>query len=193
MIGGGPPPTNALPFPDHAFLFHTINRCRLTSPPRTYSAYSNTATDLLGIALVAANRTASKHPEHSPAEYAELLQRGIFSPLGTNGSHSLTTDANKLQVVVPSLEPEIADLDFLDAVNPAGGQFSSLPDCIKITRGLLSPASPESLVSRHSMDRWLQPVHSFDEDDWTEIGFIWETIKARDDSEDLLEACVLAF
>lgn len=84
MLSGGPPPTNALPFPDHAFLFHTIKKCRLTSPPRTYSVYSNTATDLLGITLVAANRTASKHPEHSPAEYAELTQRDIFSPLETN-------------------------------------------------------------------------------------------------------------
>ncbi|EED80978.1 predicted protein [Postia placenta Mad-698-R] len=180
MMGGGPPPTNGLPFPDHASLFRAIERYRLTSPPWSYPAYSNTATGLLGIALVAANRAASKHPGQEPAEYAELLQRDIFGPLGMNGSHFLTTDANKHQVVVPSLGPEVADQDFLDAMNPAGGQFSSLSDCIKITRGLLNPVSPESLISRRSMDRWLQPVHSFDEDDWTEIGFIWEIIKARD-------------
>ncbi len=62
-------------------------------------------------------------------------------------------------------------------MNPAGGQFSSLSDCIKVVQTLLNPVS---LLSRSSMDKWLQPVHDFEEDDWTQIGLVWEIIKARD-------------
>ena len=65
-------------------------------------------------------------------------------------------------------------------MNPAGGQFSSLSDLITVTQTLLNPNHPKSQISRYARDKWLQTVHAFEEDDWTEIGFIWEIIKARD-------------
>ncbi|EMD41338.1 hypothetical protein CERSUDRAFT_101835 [Gelatoporia subvermispora B] len=185
MRGGGPPPSNGLPFPDHASLFRAIAKHRLTSPPFSYPAYSNSATGLLGVALVAANRMASKNPSQEPDTYAALLKRDIFDPLGLNGSHFLTTDQNKNLIVVPSLGPEVADQDFLDAMNPAAGQFMSLHDSVILLQTLLDPGHPRSLLTRYSMDKWLQPVHSFEEDDWTEIGFIWEIIKARDSNDRL--------
>ncbi|PSR83958.1 hypothetical protein PHLCEN_2v5562 [Hermanssonia centrifuga] len=178
--GGGPPPTNGHPFPTHESLYDAISAHHLTSPPWSYPAYSNTGTGLLGLALVAANRMASEHPEREPHTYAALLKRDIFDPMRLNGSHFLTTDENKDIVVIPSIAPEVVDQNFLDAMNPAGGQFSSLSDCIKVVQTLLNPAHPVSLLSRSSMDKWLQPVHDFEEDDWTQIGLVWEIIKARD-------------
>ncbi|EJD43615.1 beta-lactamase/transpeptidase-like protein [Auricularia subglabra TFB-10046 SS5] len=175
---GGPPPTNGLPFPSHDALFKSIERLRLISPPNAYPAYSNTGTGLLGLVLVAANK--AKYGKNEPDTYAELMQRDIFGPLGMNGSHFLTTNENKHLVVAPSLAPEVADQDFLDAMNPAGGQFSSLSDCIKFTQVLLNAHRPDSLISQYSLDRWLKPVHVFEEDDWTEIGLIWEILKHRD-------------
>ncbi|TBU39968.1 beta-lactamase/transpeptidase-like protein [Dichomitus squalens] len=178
LFGGGPPPTNGNPFPSHQSLFDAIARHHLTSPPASYPAYSNTGTGLLGIALAAADSAAKGV---SPAiTYADLLQRDIFGPMGLNGSHFLTTDKNKHLVVVPSVGPEVADQDFLDAMNPAGGQFSSLSDLITVTQTLLNPKHPKSQISQYSRDKWLETVHAFEEDDWTEIGFIWEIIKQKD-------------
>ncbi|OCH90269.1 beta-lactamase/transpeptidase-like protein [Obba rivulosa] len=185
MQGGGPPPINGLPFPDHASLFKAIASHRLTSPPFSYPAYSNTATGLLGLALVVANRLASEDPSHEPDSYAALLKRDIFDPMGLNGSHFLTTEQNRHLVVVPSLGPEVADQDFFDAMNPAGGQFMSLHDTIVLLQTFLNPEHPKSLLTRYSMDKWMQPVHDFEEDDWTEIGFIWEIIKAKDSNNRL--------
>ena len=104
MFGGGPPPTNGHPFPSHQALFDAIATYRLVSPPGTYPAYSNTGTGLLGVALEAAARAASGEA----LSYAELLQRDIFAPMRLNGSHFLTTAANKHLVVVPSVGPEVA-------------------------------------------------------------------------------------
>lgn len=65
-------------------------------------------------------------------------------------------------------------------MNPAGGQFSSLSDLITVTQTLLNTKHPKSQISQYSRDKWLQTVHAFEEDDWTEIGFIWEIIKQKD-------------
>ena len=107
MFGGGPPPTNGLPFPTHESLYNAISETGLISPPFSYPAYSNTGTGLLGLALVAANRAASKTPLKEPTVYADLLKRDLFDPMGMNGSHFLTTEANKHLVVVPSFAPEV--------------------------------------------------------------------------------------
>lgn len=107
MSGGGPPPTNGLPFPDHASLYKAVTRTGLTSPPFSYPAYSNTGTGLLGLALVAANRAASKNPDKEPTEYAALLQRDLFDPMGLNGSHFLANEDNKHLLVTPSYAPEV--------------------------------------------------------------------------------------
>jgi len=178
LLGGGPPPTNGLPFPSHEALYAAIAKHHLTSPPASYPAYSNTGTGLLGVVLEAASNVAAG--ESSVGSYADLLQRDVFGPMGLNGSHFLTTEANKHLIVVPSLAPEVADQDFLDAMNPAGGQFSSLADMITVTQTLLNANHPRSQLSQYSLTKWLQPVHAFEEDDWTEIGFIWEIIKAED-------------
>ena len=61
------------------------------------------------------------------------------------------------------------DQDFLDAMNPAGGQFSSLSDMITVTQTLLNANHPKSQIARHSLDRWLQTAHAFEEDDRTKI------------------------
>lgn len=108
MYGGGPPPTNGLPFPDHASLYKAISNTMLVSPPFSYPAYSNTGTGLLGMALVAANRAASENPAHEPVDYAALIKRDVFDTMGLNGSHFLMTEANKHLVVVPSFAPEVA-------------------------------------------------------------------------------------
>jgi CubicO group peptidase (beta-lactamase class C family) len=118
MFGGGPPPTNGHPFPDHAALFNAITNTGLISPPFSYPAYSNTGTGLLGLALVAANRAASKNPDKEPAEYADLLKRDLFDPMGLNGSHFLTTEANKHLVVAPSLAPEVVVRPILALASP---------------------------------------------------------------------------
>ncbi|KAI0324709.1 beta-lactamase/transpeptidase-like protein [Cubamyces sp. BRFM 1775] len=179
MFGGGPPPTNGHPFPTNVALMNAIAHHSLTSPPWFYPAYSNAGTGSLGLALAAASSAATGD---SPViSYAELLKRDVFEPLGMNGSHFLTTEANKHLVIVPSLAPEVADQDFLDAMNPAGGQFSSLSDLITVTQTLLNPRHPLSLLSRSTRDRWLRTTaHAFEEDDWTELGLMWEIIKAPD-------------
>ncbi|KAJ7039367.1 beta-lactamase/transpeptidase-like protein [Mycena alexandri] len=178
LFGAGPPPTNGLPFPDHASLFRALKKNALVSHPFAIPGYSNTGIGVLGLALVAANRAANGPKE--PSSYADLLKRDIFDPLGLNGSHFLTTESNKDLVVVPSLAPEVADQDFLDAMNPAGGQFSSLRDSITVLQTLLNPTDKRSLISKQTMDSWMHTFHAFEEDDWTEIGFLWEIIKARD-------------
>ena len=65
-------------------------------------------------------------------------------------------------------------------MNPAGGQFSSLSDMITVTQTLLSARHPKSQISQYSLDKWKHTVHAFEEDDWTEMGFMWEIVKAQD-------------
>ena len=62
-------------------------------------------------------------------------------------------------------------------MNPAAGQFSSLSDMVKFTQNILSPSS---LLAEYQRDKWFKPVHAFDEDDWTEMGLMWEIVKTRD-------------
>ena len=89
-------------------MYKATTNNRLTSPPFAYPAYSNTGIALLGMALVAANRMASKVPNKEPATFADLAARDIFVPLGMNGSHFLATEKNKQHIVVPSLAPGVA-------------------------------------------------------------------------------------
>jgi CubicO group peptidase (beta-lactamase class C family) len=106
MKGGGPPPTNGLPFPSNESLLKSIAENRLVSPPQRYPSYSNTGTGVLGLVVVAANR-AFYGPDQ-PKTYAELVQRDIFNPLNLNGSHFLATETNKHLIVVASVSPEVA-------------------------------------------------------------------------------------
>ncbi len=199
LTGGGPPPENGLPFPTPERFFHSISEQYLVSPPWAYPSYSNTGLGVLGIALAEAASAAYG----TKLNHAELLKRDIFEPLGLNGSHFLATEANKHLVVVPSFEQDIVvsclhdvahgysltlilqDMDFTDTMNPAGGQFSSLSDLATLTQALLNPRGAKSLLTQYSVDKWLRPAHSFEEDDWTELGFVWEIVKARDSNDRL--------
>ncbi|KAI9060710.1 beta-lactamase/transpeptidase-like protein [Trametes sanguinea] len=179
MFGGGPPPTNGHPFPTKEALLTAIAQHHLTSPPWFYPAYSNTGTASLALALAVASSDAAG--EGSVISFADLVKRDIFEPMGLNGSHFLTTEENKHLVVVPSLAPEVADQDFLDPMNPAAGQFSSLSDLITVTQTLLNPRHPKSQLKPWARDKWLHTtVRAFEEDDWTELGLMWEIIKAPD-------------
>lgn len=106
LAGMGPPPTNGLPFPSYPDLFNAIAKHHLTSPPESYPAYSNAGTALLAYALASASSTANG--EASKIDYADLVKRDIFEPMGLNGSSFLFTEANKHLIVVPSLAPEVA-------------------------------------------------------------------------------------
>ncbi|TFK92334.1 beta-lactamase/transpeptidase-like protein [Polyporus arcularius HHB13444] len=181
LTGGGAPPENGLPFPTSERFFHSISEQYLVSPPWAYPSYSNTGFGVLGVALAEAASAAYG----TKLNHAELLKRDIFEPLGMNGSHFLATDANKHMVVVPSFEQDIVDLDFTNTMNPAGGQFSSLSDLATLTQALLNPRGAKSLLTQYSVDKWMRPAHSFEEDDWTELGFVWEIVKARDSNDRL--------
>ena len=65
-------------------------------------------------------------------------------------------------------------------MNPAAGQYSSLADMIAFTQSILTHKHALSLLSENQLDRWFKPVYSFEEDDWTEMGMMWEIIKAKD-------------
>lgn len=106
--GAGAPPTNGLPFPTLHSVLESIAANRLVYPPGFYPSYSNTATGILGPALVAANRMASDDPNKEPTEYAKLVKRDVFDPMGLNGSHFLATDENKQLLVIPSFESNMA-------------------------------------------------------------------------------------
>ncbi|KAI1794468.1 beta-lactamase/transpeptidase-like protein [Ganoderma leucocontextum] len=178
VSGGGPPPSNRRAFPTYETLMDDLPRHHLVSYPWTYPSYSNTGVGILGLALAAASSAVDGND--TVITHAELLQRDIFGPLGLNGSHFLATDENKDSIVVSSVLPEVVDDDFLNAMNPSGGQFSSLSDLITLTQTLINPRHPKSQLTQYSMNRWLQQVHAFEEDDWTETGFLWEIIKGRD-------------
>ncbi|CDO72016.1 hypothetical protein BN946_scf184943.g51 [Trametes cinnabarina] len=176
--GGGPPPDNGHPYPTHEAMYKAVKKHHLVSPPWSYPSYSNTGMGILGMALSAASRVADGN--QSRISFADLMKRDVFEPMGLNGSHFLATAENRHLVVVPSIAQEYVDQDFLDAMNPAGGQFSSLSDLIKVTQMILNPARPDSLITSYSRDKWLRPVHAFEEDDWTEVGLAWEIIKRAD-------------
>ncbi|EMD38013.1 hypothetical protein CERSUDRAFT_113125 [Gelatoporia subvermispora B] len=65
-------------------------------------------------------------------------------------------------------------------MNSAGGQFLSIANAATVLQMLLYPDRPGSLLTHFSMDRSMQPVHDFEEDNWTQVGHIWKIVKARD-------------
>lgn len=70
-------------------------------------------------------------------------------------------------------------MDFLNAMNPSGGQFASLSDFITLGQTLISARHSKSQLSQHYLQKWLRPVHAL-EDDLTEVGLVWEIVKALD-------------
>ena len=104
--GGGPPPINGRPFPMEDAVFEDLPKHPFVAAPWTLPSYSNTGIGVLGLALAAADRLASG--SSTTLSHAELLKRDIFDPMGMNGSHFLATDAVRSNLVVSSVEPEVA-------------------------------------------------------------------------------------
>ncbi|KAJ9157546.1 beta-lactamase/transpeptidase-like protein [Pleurostoma richardsiae] len=184
--GGGAPPYNGHDFPTVEELLRSVGDTPRVSPAWTEPQYSNTGAGLLGLALLEAVRAAGVH--HGGAEepsFARLMREEVFELLGMNGSHFLVDEKTAGHVVVPSFMPEVVDQDFLDAMNPAGGQFSSLHDLVTFAQILLDFSQRDSVITRRSLDRWLKPVVSFEEDNLTELGMMWEIIKHRDSNQRL--------
>ena len=194
--GGGPPPINGRPFPSLSTVLDDLPNHPFVALPWSFPAYSNTGIGILGMALAAAEAAASGRP--TPLTHSELLARDIFGPMGLNGSHFLATDANRDRLVVSSIEPEVVvrfqlwrpvtrvlnravcqDMDFLNPMNPSGGQFASLSDFMTLAQTLLNARHPRSQLSNHYLRKWLRPMYAF-EDDLSEVGLIWEIVKASD-------------
>ncbi|KAH9941734.1 beta-lactamase/transpeptidase-like protein [Epithele typhae] len=177
MTGGGPPPTNGLPFPSREAVMQDMPNHPFASVPWDQPIYSNVGIGVLGLALAEADRAASGR--ETALTHAELLKRDIFDPMGLNGSHFLSTDATKDKIVVGAEDSEYADMDFKNAMNPSGGQYTSLHDLMTIAQSLLNAKHPKSQLSPFSLRKWLRPMHAF-EDNWTEVGLVWEIVKTHD-------------
>lgn len=71
-------------------------------------------------------------------------------------------------------------------MNPSGGQFASLSDFVTLARAMLDPTRhpldphQPGPLSKATLTHWLKPSHSFEEDDWTETGLVWEIVKHLD-------------
>ncbi|EGN94877.1 hypothetical protein SERLA73DRAFT_77610 [Serpula lacrymans var. lacrymans S7.3] len=174
--GAGPLYYNGQPFPTHQDVYDAIAYDPLIAPPYTYPIYSNTGYSLLGITNVAANEAFEG--SGSPTTHAELVKRDIFDPLGLNGSSFFLTDVNKPHVVVASVETLEADLDFGDATNPYGGQFSSISDLVKLMQTFLDPTRPESLISPYTVREWMRPMYVWPDN--SAVGALWEIFQAQD-------------
>ncbi|KZV99272.1 beta-lactamase/transpeptidase-like protein, partial [Exidia glandulosa HHB12029] len=170
--GSGSPPDNGLPFPTEAATINAINSMPLVVPAYSVPIYSNTAYGILGLVNAAADRGTK-------GQYAALAKRDIFTPLGMTSSSFTTNPALKSKTVVASAAPYEVDYDFLNAMNGAGGQMSSLADLIKSQQILLDPSRKGSNISPYTVREWMRPLYSF-ADDFFEVGHVWEIVKRKD-------------
>jgi CubicO group peptidase (beta-lactamase class C family) len=183
--GNGPPPENGLPFPSDETVLGSIRKHTLVHPPGYRPSYSNTGPGVLGMALVAADKLA-RGGKPGPETVAELMTRDIFESFGLTGSTYKPNSSQLDRVVVPEIEPDLVDLDFGNAMNPSGGQFSTLNDLAVVLRSLLDPPRnlknipASSALTPESVAHWLRPVHAYEEDDWSESGAPWEIVKHLD-------------
>ncbi|KIO26835.1 hypothetical protein M407DRAFT_7616 [Tulasnella calospora MUT 4182] len=153
-----------------AETLQTIRDLPLVAPPYTLPAYSNAGFNVLGWALAAA-------AGGEPADYATVLQRDIFEPLGLSSGFNATKE-NSARVAVASKFPFEVDYD-VGSYNPSAGQFSSLRDLITVMQTFLDPSRNNSLLSPYSVREWLRPLHGFP-DDFSEMGAPWEIVKLPD-------------
>ncbi|EIN03774.1 beta-lactamase/transpeptidase-like protein [Punctularia strigosozonata HHB-11173 SS5] len=178
LQGAGSPPENGRPFPSDEEVLESINRYSTGVPPGTLPIYSNTGYGFLGMVNSAAVASKSgQKPSH-----ADLLQRDVFSVLNMTSSGFLTSAFEQERIAVPSSLSEATDWDFRNAMNPAGGQSSSLADMAKATSALLKsldPTTTDSLLSSALMQQWLSSSHAWD-DGITEPGLGWIALLRKD-------------
>ncbi|EIN11010.1 beta-lactamase/transpeptidase-like protein [Punctularia strigosozonata HHB-11173 SS5] len=178
LQGAGTPPENGRPFPSEEEVLEAINRYSTGVPLGKLPVYSNTGYAFLGMvnSAAAASKSGQK-PSH-----AELIQRDVFSVLNMSGSGFLTSVFERERIAVPSSFSDAADYDFRNAMNPAGGQVSSLADMAKATSALLKsldPATTDSLLSSTHMQQWLSTSYAWD-DGITEPGHSWIALLRKD-------------
>ncbi|TFK53103.1 beta-lactamase/transpeptidase-like protein [Heliocybe sulcata] len=176
LRGAGTPPDNGLPFPERQAVLAAINDLPPMVPPGAYPVYSNTGFSLLGMVNVAADAANIGSSGSGEITHDKLVQRDIFDPLGMNSSGYHVSQVHKSRLAIPSNAPHEADWEFLDAMNPSGGCFSSLADLVRLMHSLLTTDSHHRVISSHSMKSWMRPLHPW-YDDITEQGILWEIRK----------------
>ncbi len=182
-------------------LLRSVAKYPLINEPYRFPIYSNSGFDLLGLANVAANRKASDNPDTEPESHRELVQRDIFDPIGLDRSfYRVPSDPLlsshiavpsrvadwavrcKVSIVSSVLIQYIQDYVFDDSDNPAGGQYSSLADLVKVMRTFLSPTAEGGVIPQHVLREWLRPLHTWQS--WVgtfeSFGAPWEILKAGD-------------
>ncbi|KIY51270.1 beta-lactamase/transpeptidase-like protein [Fistulina hepatica ATCC 64428] len=158
----------------NAKLDHSIFR-----PAENYQfpVYSNAGMDVLGLANVAANKLASDGVDQSES-HKDLVKRDIFDPLGMTSSFYRVPEDQAIRdlIAIPAVDSDEADLNFGDAMDPSGGQYSSGRDLASIMKTFLSPTAEGGVVSDYVLREWLRPLHPWS-DGTQEVGAPWEIRK----------------
>ncbi len=130
---------------------------------------------ILGLTNVAASKHASLDPDLEPQTHESLLQRDIFGPLRFNSSFFRVPDRASVKdhIAVPKDNFNLTDVHFGDALDPAGGQYSSLRDLEILMQTLLSPSGRGGVVSASTVREWLRPLHVWGATK-QEVGAPWE-------------------
>lgn len=130
---------------------------------------------VLGLANVAANKHASSDPDLEPQTHESLLQRDIFRPLRFNSSFFRIPNHSsvKAHIAVPKDNFNVTDINFGDALDAAGGQYSSMRDLEILMQTLLSPSGRGGVVPASTVREWLRPLHVWGPTK-QEVGAPWE-------------------
>lgn len=72
--GGGPPPTDGLPFPEPETVFEAINFEEIGLSPAECVICLLKSGQMLGLALVSANIGANENPEAELRTYVDLIK-----------------------------------------------------------------------------------------------------------------------
>ncbi|EPQ61275.1 beta-lactamase/transpeptidase-like protein [Gloeophyllum trabeum ATCC 11539] len=176
LEGAGTPPENGLPFPAPEDVLSALANFRPVVPPSYLPVYSDTGYSLLGMVNLGANTLWESSQGDRPKTHAELLERDIFEPLGMRNTGFSSNVLDRSRIAVASLNSYEADYDFLEAMNPAGGCYSSLADLGLLAQNLLAPGIGTDLLTPMTVREWMRPLHAW-YDDATETGLVWEIAK----------------
>ncbi|EPQ55044.1 beta-lactamase/transpeptidase-like protein [Gloeophyllum trabeum ATCC 11539] len=183
LDGANTPPYNGRPFPTPERVLEAQAELSLSTPPHGLPLYSNAGFSILGMVNLAAARRSDEYRDRV-STIEELIERDVFEPLGMNSSGYLAADLGAERVAVSSYASEDADYDFQTAMNPTGGQFSTLADLIAPMRMFLNPEKNPSVLSPYTIREWMKPQFSWF-DDTTELGMLWEINKYQNSFKDV--------